>query len=935
MMRIDMRALSAMLILPALVAACSGDVRRPPPNPTLTSIAVMPATAMLEVDAKQKLNAVATYSDGTNEDVTNDVTWSSDDEAVATILPSGEATAVGRGSAVITATLDDVSGSATLTVTGEALSGIGVYPATADLEEGMTIQLTATATFADDSTEDVTTAVTWSSSDESVARVSQGLVTSVSAGTAVISAADAGGISGQATVTVRARAPIAILVAPSGVNLPVGQTQQFTATAEYAGGDTADVTSAVMWTSSSTAVAGVNAAGLATALADGFTSITARHSASGVSGSVSLRVSPAALLSLTVTPTAATIGMGSTQAFRAMGDYTDGSSRDLTSAVTWNAADPAVATISNMPGQQGLASAVGAGTTQVSAMHPESGISSDDSGGSATLTVTPASLMSIVVVPNAQNIPLGLTQQYQAVGLFSDNSSQDMTAQVTWSSTDPSVAPVDASGLATSVSEGTTTISATDPVSGISSDDAAQSGTLTVDPPALVSIAVTPSFLAMVTGNTQQFTANGSFSDGSQQDITLAVSWSSSNPGVLPMAPNGEGTALAPGNAIVSATDSASGVSSDDSNQSAAVTIANANLVSIAVTPTSTTVPVGAEVQLVATGTYDNLSTADLTNVVQWSSTNGGVAPVENTSGARGIALALGGGATTIAAVEPSSGISSNDSGQSATLNVDGTVTLSSIAVQPASATIDVDDTFPFKAVGTFSNGASYAMTNVVTWTTSSAQIATISNTAGTRGLATGTGVGGASIRATDPMSGISSMDSGQDAALTVNLNIVTVDGTYPGPTVSVDGTADYGVSVGSVTFSASDFPSGASITDVNILIDFLKTDGSCAAPLSGSAYHGETSFRLEAPDGTRVVLASTDTWSGNTAIQPVAVTFDQAAAMPPSGTPVTGTFQPNGGNLDSFNGLDPVGTWVLQAGDTSGLDPLCVISYTITITAQ
>jgi hypothetical protein len=169
---------------------------------------------------------------------------------------------------------------------------------------------------------------------------------------------------------------------------------------------------------------------------------------------------------------------------------------------------------------------------------------------------------------------------------------------------------------------------------------------------------------------------------------------------------------------------------------------------------------------------------------------------------------------------------------------------------------------------------------------------------------------------------------------VTIN-SIVTVSGSWNGPTVSIDATANFAINVGSVTFNAAQFPAGALVSDVNIAINFLKTDGTCASPATGSAFHNETNFRLQGPTGVQVVLAPPGTWSGGTVTPPVTVTFDQQAAAVPSGIPVSGSFLPTPDTLNTFNGTNPTGVWILQAGDSAGGDPLCVNNYTITVTAQ
>jgi len=159
----------------------------------------------------------------------------------------------------------------------------------------------------------------------------------------------------------------------------------------------------------------------------------------------------------------------------------------------------------------------------------------------------------------------------------------------------------------------------------------------------------------------------------------------------------------------------------------------------------------------------------------------------------------------------------------------------------------------------------------------------------------------------------------------------VTKTFTPPSP-ISVDGCGTYCNTLPGVTFTASDFPLGCIISDVNVSISWLKTAGSCAAPGAGNSFHDETNFRLDGPT-SQVILAVPNTWFGAVSSPPVITVFDQAAGGIPSGIPVSGTFLPNNGNLDSFNGLNALGTWNLSAGDTSSGDPLCISSYSVTIT--
>jgi hypothetical protein len=144
-------------------------------------------------------------------------------------------------------------------------------------------------------------------------------------------------------------------------------------------------------------------------------------------------------------------------------------------------------------------------------------------GGAMSPSSAP-SLSSIAVRPSMPSIVAGTTQSFTAIGTYSDNSQKDLTAQATWVSSTTSVATVGAGANPQPIrglGVGTSTITATvGTVSG--------STVLTVTASSmLTSIAVTPVNPTVSVGNTENFTATGTFSDGSRQDVTTQATWSS------------------------------------------------------------------------------------------------------------------------------------------------------------------------------------------------------------------------------------------------------------------------------------------------------------------------------------------------------------------------------------------------------------------------
>ncbi len=170
-----------------------------------------------------------------------------------------------------------------------------------------------------------------------------------------------GGGGGSTSVTLSS-----IAVAPLTPSIAAGKTQQFTATGTYSDNSTKDITTSVTWSSSNTDVATIgSSSGLATALAAGTTTIEA--TSGSISGSTILTVTAATLTSIEVTPAAPSIYRGQTQQFKANGTYSDSTTKDITTSVTWSSSSPCVATISNTAGSNGLATALTAAATTITA----------------------------------------------------------------------------------------------------------------------------------------------------------------------------------------------------------------------------------------------------------------------------------------------------------------------------------------------------------------------------------------------------------------------------------------------------------------------------------------------------------------------------------------------------------------------------------------
>jgi uncharacterized protein YjdB len=520
-------------------------------------------------------------------------------------------------------TAAELSDSAVVTVLAMPVASVRVSPAPASATVGQTVQLTA-ATL--DSTGATLSGrvVTWASSNSGLATVSaSGLVTGVAVGSATITATSEGK-SGTAAVTVAPEPVASVSVAPTAVSIAIGQTAQLTATPRNASGNPL-AGRVVTWASSNTAAATVNATGLVTGVAAGPATITATSEGKNGTAAFAVTVTPASVASVSVSPASTSVAAGQTVQLTATPRDASGNTL-LGRVVTWTSSDAGLATVSG----SGLVTGVAAGAVTVTA-------TSEGQSGSSTVTVT-VPVASVSVTPPSLSLRVGQTGQLTATP--QDAAGNALTGRVvTWTTNSAAVATVNSSGLVTAQGAGSATITAT-------SEGRSASATITVTLVPVASVTVTPASSNLTVSATAQLTAT--LRDSAGNVLTgRAVSWVTNNAGVATVSASGLVRAVAAGLATITAT--SGGISG-----TAAVTVTNAPVASVTISPAPASILVGSTVQL--TATPQDAGGNPLTGrVVTWSSNNTAVATVSNSGLVTGVAA---GSATVTATSEGVSGTS-------------------------------------------------------------------------------------------------------------------------------------------------------------------------------------------------------------------------------------------------------------------------------------
>ena len=564
--------------------------------------------ATLDLSTGDTANLVATIDPDNATD--KSVTWTSSNENVAKVNAVGKVTAQGVGTARITATTTDGGYTAYCMVTVQlkqvAVTSLSIYPGTLTVSVGSTGTITPTVLPANATNP----TVDWTSSNNAVATVDGGTVTGVSAGTALITArTQDGSFTDICTVTVEAvHYPVTGLsLNKSSAQIMVDDTENLVATILPVNATNQEV----RWYSANPAVAAVNGLGMVTGMSPGTTTITVTSQEGGFAQTCLITViaKPIPATGISLDKEELRMLTGSTSTLKASVLPSDAANKN----VRWESTKPSVATVD----ANGLVTAVSAGTAAIKA-------TSVDGGYVAVCAL----LVSDNYIPTA-GIALDQTTMELVEGeqgqLTARISPDDATDHImSWQSSDPMIATVNATGKVTGVKNGTAVITVT-------SDDGAYAAmcTVTVGPKTykVTGIALNKAALALEEGGTEDLVATIAPANASNKN----VNWTSSDPSVARVNSNGRVVGISAGEATISATTADGGYSA---MCTVTVGVRAVRAVGVVLNTNALTIDRGETFKLIPTIVPDN--TTDRSCL--WSTTDSRIATVDEDGTVTGIA---------------------------------------------------------------------------------------------------------------------------------------------------------------------------------------------------------------------------------------------------------------------------------------------------------
>ncbi|MEP6729238.1 MAG: Ig-like domain-containing protein [bacterium] len=778
-------------------------------------------------------------------------------------------------------------------------------PASPNVLVGST--LTLPIAIKDATGQDMALPVAWSSSNATIANVSQsGMVTAVSIGTAIISGS-AGGRSASVTLNITPLPP----VPTSRVSVSLVAALQIgdSASAAFAAFDAAGnvlTGRSVIWKSRNTSIARISSTGMVSGLSVGSTTIDAE--VEGVTGSTTIAVSAIVtppgtptvyVVRVTMPDSSATTAGKTVQATATVVDNVG--SVMLNQTIVWSSSNPAVATVSptgvitSVSSGTALALATAGGKTGYTLFTVTITSNSNAPAASVAVTATRTSLFPMLAT--------------QATATVRDAANNVLSGKpIVWASPCPSIATVSASGLIAGVSVGTCTITAT--TGGIVGSIAVQ---VIATPLAKLTIATTATNIPI--GVTTQL--NAVLVDSLNAPVALPATWTSATPSVATVSATGLVTGIAAGSSLMTVT---------SGGLTASVTIAVASPLQPPVATVTVTVPnvvVQPTQGMQATAVTKDANGVVLTGrVINWSSSNNGVASITP----NGFINPIGAGTTTITVVSE---------GKTATVTI--TVPpVATVTVTSALSTLQPTQTTQ-AGVTLLDASAAPALNRTVSWSTSDASVVKVS----AAGMVTAVAGGTASIIATsEGITGSKTFTVPPVATVSVNAPIVSL---IPQQTTTLTATlldASAAPALNRTTTWTSSSPAVAQVSSTGLVTGLAV--GTAVITATSETKTGNVTITIVQPTVASITISNLKpTLLLNQTSQLSTLILDASGRPTNTVTPVWTSSSPTRATVSATGLVTTVGggtgvvvTFTATVGNVSASTPITVIGHPVEVTA-
>ncbi|MDX2469071.1 MAG: Ig-like domain-containing protein [SAR324 cluster bacterium] len=697
-----------------------------------------------------QLKVIATYKDTTTKNLTSTATYTSTNTDLAYFDDNtkGYVTFEAAGEVTLSVTYNTVRKNIPITVVTAESVTVSTEDNTITLDNDA--DYTATATLSNGKTQDVSELATWSSSDTTVASVSntagsRGLVSPITAGTSTITA-DIYGTTGTDSLTISASGLQGLELTPTTHSLLLDFPVQVKATGIYPDNVTKDISHLVSWsrditTDTTLSLASAPRKGIwALGTAAGTTVITATYGDYSATTTLSTKAITT-YNAVNVTPLDPTLVVDDQIRFKSWGHahilsggITSYYVADVTqsSVLVWGSGTTATATVETL--YAGLINALATGSSVITAKHSPA-VTGGTPNNTSTITVSSGTLDKLEITPNEPDIPTGAIQKFFATAIDSNDNKRDISDTASWYTLKASTLEVldrEEKTLVKKIGASTGRVGAT--YSTVAGRVNVGKNTATLE-----SIDVTPSNRTLPTSMEIQYSATGNYSDGSTFDLTDSVLWDNQDTSIVLVSnestSKGKAKTVATGSSTITATfGTISGTTT--------LTVSSITVSSIEIEPAVATFANGYTEHFKATAVFSNNATRDVTDFVTWYSSDSTVAQPDNQKYHKGAVTGISAGSATLYASYE--GVAAGTSALTVS-----SATISSVSLDTSITTGTVDTSLQLAATAIFSDNGSLDITKKALWSSDDETVIMVNNDPLNSGLITFIAAGTATITVT------------------------------------------------------------------------------------------------------------------------------------------------------------------------------------------